>query len=322
MIVETTPSIYGRFDRWRIVRSMFGVPNQLSLATWVAHDEDRITRFTNWLQNTLDPNAIKSIKSDWGFWARGSQFPPNDGWDVWLISAGRGFGKTRVGAEIVNHWAESVPGCMILMVGRTSEEVRDVMVYGISGVIRVARDTFRPVYEPSQTRLRWPNGSLAYTFSADVPDSLRGRNANFAWGDEVASWSKDREAFDNLMKCLRVGEHPQVLLTTTPKAGSYVVRRIMDLTGDLREIEGLMTEEELERRHYARGGRVLEAAPDLRCVTTVGNSYENLQNMSASYIKHSENLRGHIRRAVRNSRHHTDQRSRGAVDPRNDSSRR
>jgi phage terminase large subunit-like protein len=134
------------------------------------------------------------------------------------MMAGRGFGKTRAGAEWVEKIARSRPGVRIALVGATIDEARRVMVEGVSGVLGVAkRRRHRVKWEPSIGRLRWPNGSEAQLFSGDNPDGLRGPEHDFAWADELAKWRDPDAAWMNLQMGLRRGNRPRALVTTTPK---------------------------------------------------------------------------------------------------------
>ena len=151
----------------------------------------------------------------WPFWAREAQLPPPTEWLVWLIQAGRGFGKTRIGAEGVRLWAQT-PHTRIALVARTAADARDVMVEGESGILAVCPPSERPIYQPSKRRLVWPNGSVATTYSAEEPNKLRGPQHHKAWADEAAAWRYE-DAWDQLMFGLRLGNRPQVVVTTTPK---------------------------------------------------------------------------------------------------------
>lgn len=153
---------------------------------------------------------------DWSTWARPEQFEPLGDWLTWLALAGRGWGKTRVGAEWFRMQAESGLVARGHLVGRTSSDVRDVMVEGESGILACAPPWARPRYEPSKRRLTWPNGFIATTFSADEPDLLRGPQCEVAWADEFASW-RYVEAWDNLRFGLRLGKRPRMVVTTTPR---------------------------------------------------------------------------------------------------------
>jgi Terminase large subunit, T4likevirus-type, N-terminal len=154
--------------------------------------------------------------------ARESQMPPAGEWTRWFLMAGRGFGKTKAGAEWVRHLAENKLASRIALVGPTAADVRDVMVEGVSGIVAVSRPDFRPRYAPSLGRVTWPNGVIATCFSADEPDRLRGPQHDHAWIDEPGAWRYGREAFDMLMFGLRLGEHPRVCVTTTPRATELI----------------------------------------------------------------------------------------------------
>ena len=136
----------------------------------------------------MSPEGVGLIRYDWqGLWAREKQLLPPDPWDTWLILAGRGFGKTRTGAETVRIWKEDNP--IIHLVGATASDARDVIVEGESGILAVSPPNDRPVYEPSKRRVTWKNGAKAIVFSADEPDRLRGPQCYKAWADELASSS-------------------------------------------------------------------------------------------------------------------------------------
>jgi phage terminase large subunit-like protein len=164
---------------------------------------------------------------DWTIWARAKQLPPNGDWRTWLILAGRGFGKTRTGAEWVRHGVEAGAFRRVALVGETSADVRDVMVEGDSGILKVCPPWNRPKYEPSKRRLTWPNGAVAQTFSADDPEQLRGPQFDAAWADEIAKW-RYVDSWDNLMLGLRLGPDPRCVATTTPRPRAWLVRLIDD----------------------------------------------------------------------------------------------
>ena len=187
---------------------------------------------------------------DWSFWARPSQCEPEGNWFAWLLLAGRGFGKTRVGAEMVRARVESGKARRIAIVARTAADVRDVVVDGQSGIVNCCPPHFRPAWEPSKRRLTWPNGAVATTYSAEEPDSLRGPQHDFAWTDESASW-KYPETWDMLMMGLRIGANPQVVVTTTPRPVSII--------------------------------RDLIRNPD--CVVTRGSTYDNRDNLAPKFFR-------------------------------------
>lgn len=179
---------------------------------------DRARRYIDGLTDA----AAASLAHHWQFWARPEQMAPPGGWRIWLIMAGRGFGKTRAGAEWVRSIAEAQPEARIALVAANLAEARSVMVEGQSGLLAIAPDATRPHWEPSLRRLRWPGGAQATLFSAAEPESLRGPEHSHAWCDEIAKWDNSSRramfAWDNLQLGLRVGALPQVTATTTPRA--------------------------------------------------------------------------------------------------------
>ena len=151
-------------------------------------------------------------------WAADGQMPPvAGGWRTWLMMAGRGYGKTRAGAEWIHRIALGPP-VRIALVGATIEEARNIMVEGMSGLLSVARRTRTKVtWEPSKGQLIWPRGTKAQLFSGDNGEGLRGPEHHFAWCDELSKWRQPQNSWDNLQLGLRAGDHPRVLVTTTPK---------------------------------------------------------------------------------------------------------
>ena len=176
----------------------------------------------------LQPEERRELRYFWELWARDEQLPPAGDWLVWLICAGRGFGKTRAGAEWVRRIARDHPDARIALVGASLAEARAIMVEGESGLLAVSPPYRRPVFEPSLRRLSWPNGAQAYLYSAAEPESLRGPQHSHAWCDEIAKWdnagSRATQAWDNLMMGLRLGEDPRVVATTTPRPVPLMVR--------------------------------------------------------------------------------------------------
>ncbi|MFY9349976.1 MAG: terminase family protein, partial [Sphingobium sp.] len=178
----------------------------------------------------LDADGAARLGWDWRFQARPTQLPPPGDWRVWLMMAGRGFGKTRAGAEWVRGIAEADPAARIALVGATLGEARAVMVEGVSGVLSVAPWWARPDYAPALRRLTWPNGAVAMLFGAAEPESLRGPQFSHGWADEIAKWASGAAAWDNLMMGLRIGDAPRVLATTTPRPVP-LVRRLVAADG-------------------------------------------------------------------------------------------
>ncbi|GLI23475.1 DNA-packaging protein [Xanthobacter flavus] len=204
----------------------------------------------------LTKRQAEQILWDWRFWARPNQLPPPGDWLTWLILAGRGYGKTRTGAEWVRSvvcgatpLARGVLG-RIALVAETAADARDVMVEGESGILSVHPKEFRPLYEPSKRRLTWPNGAVATLYNAVEPDQLRGPQHDGAWCDELAKWRYAGETWDQLQFGLRLGLQPRQVVTTTPRP-IPVLKQIM-------------------------------AAETTR--TTRGSTYENRANLAGTFL--------------------------------------
>jgi phage terminase large subunit-like protein len=164
----------------------------------------------------LSDEELASLEYDWPSWARPQQLAPPGAWKVWLILSGRGWGKTRAGAEQTLEWART-PGRRIALVAETAADARDVLVEGESGLLACSPPWCMPRYQPTKRRVTWPNGTIATTYSGDAPEQLRGPQHHYAWCDEVAKWRYPQEAWDNLELGLRLGTHPQIVATTTPR---------------------------------------------------------------------------------------------------------
>ncbi|WBU57529.1 DNA-packaging protein [Paracoccus sediminicola] len=180
----------------------------------------------------LSDNALASLPWLFEFWALPHQLPPEGDWKSWVIMGGRGAGKTRAGAEWVRRKVEGAvpeaPGecARVALVGETFDQVREVMVFGDSGILACSPPDRRPVWEASRRRLVWPNGAVATAFSAHEPEALRGPQFDAAWVDELAKWKKAEDSWDMLQFALRLGAHPQQVVTTTPK-NVEVLKRIL-----------------------------------------------------------------------------------------------
>ena len=197
---------------------------------------------------------------DWRSNARPNQIVPGtdgaselrDDWVFWLVLAGRGFGKTRTGAETVVEWAHD-PKARILIIGPTWGDVVDVMVEGESGILACyAPDAPKPVFLPSKKRIIFPSGARAILRSADEPNRLRGPQFNKFWADELCAWQYPQEAWDQIQFGFRViTKALRGIITTTPKP-------IPTLKALIKKAE---------------------------TVTTRGSSYENRANIADIYFK-------------------------------------
>jgi phage terminase large subunit-like protein len=211
----------------------------------------------------LSQSDCEALLHDWrGFHARPEQCAPDGDWDIWLILSGRGWGKTRTGAEWIREKALASP-IRIALIGETAADARDVMVEGESGILRCHPENERPIYEPSKRRLTWPNGSVATLFNATEPDQLRGPQQHVAWCDELAKWRYARETWDQLQFGLRLGDHPQVLVTTTPRPIELV--------------------------------KAIVAGNEGKAVVTRGRTMDNRNNLAGTFLEKIENRYGGTR---------------------------
>jgi phage terminase large subunit-like protein len=201
--------------------------------------------------NNLTDEEIQYIYYDWNLWARPNQIIPSGVWLTWLIQAGRGWGKTRVGAETVKIWKEQGYKRFAL-IAETPADARDVMIEGESGLLTISYPWDRPIYQPSKRRIVWEsNGAMALIFSGANPEQLRGPQHEKGWADEIFAWQYPEETWDMLMFGLRLGDNPQVVVTSTPKP--------------LKLLKKLRADEST--------------------VLTIGTTYENKDNLAANFIK-------------------------------------
>lgn len=193
----------------------------------------------SWIES-LEPNQLESLKADltdeeaaallyeWSRWARPSQLAPKGDWDGWLIIAGRGWGKTRVGAETVIEEAFSKRSVRMGLVAETSADGRDVLVQGESGILACSPPWFMPTFvvAAGRPKLHWPNGAIATLYDAREPDQLRGPQHDFLWFDELAKYRYAEAVFDQAMFGLRLGDRPRYLITTTPRPIALIKRLV------------------------------------------------------------------------------------------------
>ena len=166
---------------------------------------------------SLSDDDAATLLSAWrGGHARPEQLAPDGSWDTWMILAGRGFGKTRAGAEWVREKVEG-GARRIALIAETQKDLEEVMIEGDSGILSVFPDGQKPTYRKKPVSLTWPNGAVALGYNGTQPDQLRGPQFDAAWTDELAKYRHARETWDMLQFGLRLGDHPQVLVTTTPR---------------------------------------------------------------------------------------------------------
>lgn len=229
--------------------------NDEQVATWVCeHYVDRVS-----------DQQFSDLRAKWPFWARPNQIAPKGDWTFWLLLAGRGFGKTRTGAEWVNERVQLGLAKRIALVAPTAADVRKVMVEGESGLLAISPPWNRPIFEPSKLQLTWPNGAIAQLFSAEEPERLRGPQCDTFWADELAAWKKLQDTWDMLQFGFRLGHDPRGVITTTPKP-LPIVRQLVADNKDIAE----------ENRAEKWTGQT---------VITRGSTYENKANLAPKFFQ-------------------------------------
>lgn len=173
--------------------------------------------------SSLTDEEVIALKYDWKWHGRPDQFCPTSDWRTWLVLAGRGWGKTRTGAEWVRQ--EVRTSAWVNLIGATVTDARDIMIEGESGILAICPPRERPTYVASKRQLQWPNGAKSLVFTADEPERLRGKQHMKLWADELGAWRYE-EAWDQAMFGLRLGHNPQVCVTTTPRP-TKIVRELI-----------------------------------------------------------------------------------------------
>lgn len=155
-------------------------------------------------------------RAKWINQARPEQLPPEGDWATWLILAGRGWGKTRTGAEDVGWYGRANPGSRIAIVAPTYADARDTCIEGDSGLRAVLPASSIEAWNRSLGELILTNGTRYKLFAAEEPERLRGPQHHRAWGDELGAW-RYPETWDQLLFGLRLGTDPRAVVTTTPR---------------------------------------------------------------------------------------------------------
>lgn len=176
---------------------------------------------------SLTPDEAEALDWDWGAWARPEQTMPDGDWRTWLLLGGRGSGKTRPCAEAVREVARD-PKAVIALIAPTAADVRQVMIEGESGILNVCPAEERPHWQPSIRRLQFPSGAVAFTYSADAMERLRGPQHSFAWLDEIAAFDDPKAIWDLLLPGMRLGNDPRRIVSTTPKPLKFLHDLIAD----------------------------------------------------------------------------------------------
>ncbi len=226
------------------------------------HPRAVISALKHALQRELDRRRQLERRYDWLSTARESQrLPTGDDWQTWLILAGRGFGKTRTGAETVRQLVTAKQACHIGLIGQSMVEAASVMVLGESGLLNVFPAHERPQFRQNQQKVFFHNGAVATLFGGNTPERLRGPQFDFVWIDEFAKFKNPDEVFDQVMMCLRLGAHPRCLITTTPRPIPCLLKLIKNPT----------------------------------TIVTRGSTFDNAENLASSYIQQMKSTYGATR---------------------------
>jgi phage terminase large subunit-like protein len=177
--------------------------------------------------DSLAASQLRGLEEEWDWRALDGQCEPHGDWRNWLILAGRGYGKTRTGAEWVLARAREMPGARIALVGGSLDEVAKIMVEGESGLLACAQTGEELVWRPTIGKLKFPSGSVAIAYSGASPDRLCGPQHHLAWADEIAKWLHPDAAWDNLQMGLRLGAS-RAVATTTPRPIALIQRLLVD----------------------------------------------------------------------------------------------
>src|SRR5690348_6377087 len=208
---------------------------------------------TAFMRQTAARIVIKRAHDPWDGptgTARPNQLPPPGEWQTWLIMAGRGFGKTRSGAEYVRKRVQAGAKRLVIA-GPTAADIRDIMIEGESGLLAVCdRAGVTATYMPTKRSVVFAGGAKAILVSADEPKRFRGLQCDTFWADELASW-RYPDAWDQLQLGHRLGEDPRGIVTTTPRP--------------IPIIKTLLT--------------------DPATVVTRGSTYENAANLAGRFIE-------------------------------------
>lgn len=215
-------------------------------------------------------------------------------WSIWLILAGRGWGKTKTGSEDTSKFMFEHPGARVALVAATFQDGRDTMVEGESGLLSLFPPALLATWNRSLGELILRNGSRAKIFSAEEPERLRGPQHHRAWGDELASWKYRQKTMDMLLFGLRLGGNPQVILTGTPKPLRYI-KKLLEQSKDPKNGVVITSGHTFENRENLPG-IVLQKLEDAYANTRIGRqelAAEVLEDLDGGLIRqeHIDNRR-------------------------------
>lgn len=196
-------------------------------------------------QHGLDraSHIVHTLTRTWASIGRPEQIMPGEpgaaipraDWRTWMLMAGRGFGKSRTGAETVRSLVSQGRYRSLAFVAPNLRTARRAMIeHPESGILAVSQAHERPVWKKGDLELHWPNGAIGYVYTAEEPDGIRSFNGDFAWCEELGAWKYPNEAWSNLQFGLRLlgpkGDRARAIITTTPRPIELIKKLIDDLT--------------------------------------------------------------------------------------------
>ena len=215
-------------------------------------------------QLPVEDLALIAWKLQWRAQARDKQLmPEGDWWTTWAVIAGRGFGKTLLGAQALGDFAATHPNSRCGVIAPTLNDVRAVCIEGQSGLLAVIPEVLIESYNKSLLEIVFKNGSIIRGFGGDAYERLRGPQHHMVWCDELAAWQYPDQAYSQMKFGLRLGNAPKAIVTTTPKPID-LVRRLVE--------EGYDDES--------------------TTIITTGSTYENRDNLASSFIEELSQYEG------------------------------
>lgn len=174
----------------------------------------------------LSKALVRIDKYDWKANGRPDQMFPEDA-IIWLLCAGRGFGKTRAAVEKVREVC-SKSNMRVAMIAKDHRALRDVCLEGVSGLLAcIPPNEIRKIHKGlGDVSVEMMNGSVIKGYTAMEPDAVRGQAFDMVWGDEFSSWPRNRaqDMLDQARLTMRESRIGSIcILSTTPKRIPHVI---------------------------------------------------------------------------------------------------
>lgn len=245
---------------------------QRSTASYLVSKQGRLMRKA--LKLSMDPTLYDLMVHSWAFWARPNQLPPEGDWVIWVLSGGRGSGKTKAASEWLHNKAWTEPG-LYFFAHRTMSDAKKSVFNPGSGLYATMKPWNPCQIRTDPIRLEFENGSVVHLHSSEVPGAARGPNYKGGVTEELASWKRDVDEsgdtlWSNLNLATRIkgadGSEPQIVAPTTPKP-TVIMRQLFNFAKE--DAKGKMSD------HLKEMGRV---------VWTTASIFENAANLASSWV--------------------------------------